>query len=73
MPETPDEFSKSPVAGALCMLAVAQWARDYESHLQLAAGAFDACCNGFLNVEVTDAAQQEIINTIRECAKRGKR
>lgn len=68
MPESP-EFTNS-VAGALCMLAVTQWARSYEDHLALAAGAYDACCNGFLNVEVTDAAKQELINTIKECAKR---
>ena len=69
----PDEFKSSPVAGALCMLAVAQWARSYEDHVALAAGAFDACCNGFLNVEVTEAARGELIKTIKECAKRGKK
>jgi hypothetical protein len=71
MPE-PEEFRGSSVAGALCMLATAQWARDYETHLALAAGAYDACCNGFLNVEVTEAASKEIVNTIREAAKRAK-
>lgn len=67
-----EEFRSSPVAGALCMLAVAQWARSYEDHLALASGAFDACCDGFLNVEVTEAARQELINTIKSCSK-GKR
>jgi hypothetical protein len=37
---------------------------------RLAAGAYDACCNGFLNVEVTEAARQELINTIKSAAKR---
>ena len=68
-----NEFSHSSVAGALCMLAVQPWARDYEEHISLAAAAFDACCNGFLNVEVTEAASRELVNTIRECAKRGTR
>lgn len=72
MPPEAPEFSNS-VAGALCMLAVAPWARDFESHMVLAAGAYDACCNGFLNVEVTDAARKEIINAIKEAAKRGKK
>ena len=71
MPDAP-EFTNS-VAGALCLLAVQQWARNYEDHMSLAAGAYDACVNGFLNVEVSQAAQQELINTIKECAKRGKR
>jgi hypothetical protein len=52
------------------MLAVKEWARSYEDHLALAAGAYDACCNGFLNVEVTEAARQELINTIKSAAKR---
>jgi hypothetical protein len=73
VPETPCDWQNS-VAGALCMLAVGQWARDYETHLALAAGAYDACCNGFLNVEVTEAARKELLTTIKECAKRnGKR
>jgi ABC-type branched-subunit amino acid transport system permease subunit len=69
MPE-PDEFKSSPVAGALCMLAVQQWARNYEEHITLAAAAFDACSNGFLNVEVPEFARQELINTIKSAAKR---
>jgi hypothetical protein len=70
MPE-PEEFRSSPVAGALCMLAVGQWARDYETHIQLAAAAFDQCCNGFLNVEVSEAATKELVNIIKSC--KGKR
>lgn len=69
MPESLPEYPSS-VAAALCMLAVAPWAKSYEEHISLSAGAYDACCNGFLNVEVTEAAQKELVNTIRECAKR---
>ena len=72
VPDVPEEFSRSPVAGALCMLAVAQWSRSYEEHIILAGAAFDACCNGFANVEVPEFARQELLNTIKEAAKRGK-
>lgn len=66
MPE-PEEFRGSSVAGALCMLAVGQWARDYEAHMQLAAAAYDQCCNGFANIEVTEAASKELVNIIKSC------
>lgn len=69
MPE-PDEFKSSPVAGALCLLATAQWARSYGEHMTLAAAAFDACCDGFCNVEVPEFARQELLNTIKAAAKR---
>jgi hypothetical protein len=51
------------------MLAVGQWARDFETHVQLAAAAYDQCCNGFSNVEVTEAARKELVNIIKNCGK----
>jgi hypothetical protein len=58
------------MAGALCMLAVSQWARDFETHMTLAAGAYDQCCNGFANVEVTEAARKELVNLLKGFAKK---
>lgn len=64
------EFRGSSVAGALCMLAVTQWAKDYEDHLRLASAAFDACCDGFANVEVTEAASKALVEAIKSCGKK---
>jgi hypothetical protein len=69
VPEIPQPEWSHPMAGALCMLAVGQWARDFETHVQLAAAAYDQCCNGFSNVEVTEAARKELVNIIKNCGK----
>ena len=75
MAQSGDEFSGSSVAGALCMLATGGWAKSFEQHMELAAAAYDQCCNGFAHVEITEAASLAIVEAIKSCSpkKKGKK
>ena len=68
----PDEFTTSPVAGALIMLAVQKWANDYRHHVELAGAAYEECINGFKGVEgaVMEAARDALIDCLKTPHKR---
>lgn len=53
------------VAGALCMCAVSAFAKSFEDQVELAAGAMDACRNGFDGIDVTEEASKRLIEAIK--------
>jgi hypothetical protein len=67
MPGVASEISDAlrTVAGALCMCAVSAFAKSFEDQVELAAGAMDACSNGFEGADVTEEASKRLIEAIK--------